>query len=201
MWKRCFPPYRGTARVLMLTVKPTKIWPWYFYDFLSPPSPSRAAPATAASLLSFEPGTAHFHLRAFALLTFFFCLDLAFSRSLCDSLSHFLSSLSQCFLWDVPYTLFITLAPTISLATFILLISNLSLETPNSSFIYTVYSLPLHTPLEYNFHKDRTFLNSFLFSVWFCFIIALSSQCREKTGTYRVSLNVGWMNGMQGRRN
>lgn len=132
---------------------------------------------------------------------FFSCLDLAFSRSLCDSLSHFLSSLSQCFLWDVPYTLFITLAPTISLATFILLISDLSLETPNSSFIYTVYSLPLHTPLEYNFHKDRTFLNSFLFSVCFCLIIALSSQCREKTGTYRVSLNVGWMNGMQGRRN
>lgn len=72
MWKRCFPPYRGTARVLTLTVKPTKIWPWYFYDFLSPPSPSRAAPATAASLLSSEPGTARFHLRAFALMRFFF---------------------------------------------------------------------------------------------------------------------------------
>ena len=132
---------------------------------------------------------------------FFFCLDLAFSRSLCDSLSHLLSSLFPCFLWDVPYTLFITLSPTISLATFIFLISNLSFETPNISFIYIVYSLPLHTPLEYNFHKDGTFLNSFLFSVWFCFIIALSSQCREKTGTYRVSLNVGWMNGMQARRN
>lgn len=142
------------------------------------PSCSHLALATLACWPLSQHGTAHFHLKTFALWIFFpalTCLppDFYVTQPL------LLCSLFKCYLWDSPYIAFkpltITLPFPVFLNSFIFLISNWSLIETQVLFIYIACSPPSHTPWEYEIYEDKTFLNHFV-----NFVTALSSQYRKK---------------------
>ena len=121
------------------------------------PLPSHAAAATLVSLLSLHLA---WHTATSGPLHFFFfsCLDLAFFKSLGISLSHLLSSLFPCVLWDAPYTLLknphlsFTISSLLSFFSF-------KFVTWSTKYLYivlfTYFIVCPHTPLEYSFCKGR----------------------------------------------
>ena len=122
-----------------------------------PPSSAHQAAATLVSLLSLHLA---WHTATSGPLHFFFfsCLDLAFFKSLGISLSHLLSSLFPCVLWDAPYTLLknphlsFTISSLLSFFSF-------KFVTWSTKYLYivlfTYFIVCPHTPLEYSFCKGR----------------------------------------------